>query len=68
MAGLPYEERVYAHYGAKPYSIDPFNEIGLAEKERDNVLIRDFLTSYEAISSSVSEKVNERYFAMGRAF
>jgi hypothetical protein len=68
MAGLPYDERIYAHYAAKPYSIDPFNEAGVAEKERDALLIRDFLASYEALSTAVAAQVNDRYFTMGRHF
>jgi hypothetical protein len=68
MAGLPYEERIYAHHAAKPYSIDPFNEIGTPEKERDALLISDFLESYEVLSTSVSQRVDERYFNIGRSF
>ena len=68
MASLPYEERINAHHIAKPHSIDPFNELGTPEKERDELLITDFLNSYEALSNSVSEKVNQRYFRMGREF
>ncbi len=68
MAGLPYEERINAHHIAKPYSIDPFNELGTSEKERDSLLIKDFLSSYESLSASVSEKVNQRYFNMGHEF
>ena len=68
MVGLPYEERIHAHYVAKPYSIDPFNELNTSEKERDSLLISDFLASYEALSKSVSAKVNQRYFNMGSEF
>lgn len=67
MAKLPYEEKIYAHYAAKPFSIDPFNELGVSDKERDSLLIKDFLRSYEKISGSV-KKLNERYFNMGREF
>lgn len=52
----------------KPFSIDPFNEVGIPEKERDALLIKDFLNSYEALSQSIAEKVNNRYFCMGREF
>lgn len=61
MASLPYEERINAHFDTKPFSIDPFNELGTPEEERDALLIQDFLHSYEAISNSVSEKINARY-------
>jgi hypothetical protein len=66
MAGLPYEERINVHLDAKPFSIDPFNEVGIPEKERDALLIRDFLSSYEALSNAVSEEINARYHRMGR--
>jgi hypothetical protein len=46
----------------KPFSIDPFNEIGLDEKRRDSLLIKDFLQSYKVLSKAVNERVNERYF------
>ena len=52
----------------KPFSIDPFNEVGTPEKERNALLIKDFLNSYEALSQSIAEKVNNRYFCMGREF
>ncbi|MBU1340666.1 MAG: hypothetical protein KKE44_16480 [Proteobacteria bacterium] len=68
MAGLPYEERISAHHIAKPYSIDPFNELKTPEKERDALLIKDFLASYEALSTSVAEKVHQRYYHMGQEF
>lgn len=62
MASLPYEERINAHMDTKTYSIDPFNEIGVSEKERDTLLIKDFLSSYEKLSDSVSKKVNSKYY------
>ena len=68
MASLPYEERINAHLDTKPFSIDPFNELGTPEKERDALLIKDFLSSYEALSKSVSERMNQRYFRMGQDF
>jgi len=68
MVGLPYELQIYTHIRAKPYSIDPFNEVGIPEQERDSLLIRDFLSSYEALSNSVAEQVNQRYFRIGRDF
>jgi len=68
MASLPYEQRINAFLDVKPFTIDPFNEIELPEKERDALLIRDFLQSYERLSKAVSEKVNQRYFNMGREF
>jgi hypothetical protein len=68
MARLPYEERINAHLIAKPFSIDPFNEIGMSVKERDTLLTRDFLQSYEALSNTISGEVNQRYFNMGREF
>jgi hypothetical protein len=68
MASLPYEERIRAHWTAKPFSIDPFNEVGIPARERDALLIADFLASYDAISASVAEGVNSRYFRMGQDF
>ena len=68
MAGLPYEERINLHKTAKPFSIDPFNEVEIPQKERDALLIRDFLSSYEALSNTVAEKVNNRYYEVGQAF
>lgn len=68
MARLPYEEKINAHMDTKPFSIDPFNEVGIPEKERDALLVKDFLYSYEAISKSIAEKVNNRYFSMGKEF
>lgn len=65
---LPWEEQIRIQREAKPFSIDSFNEIGLAEKERDALLARDFLASYEVLSKSVDEGVNSRYFAMGQGF
>ncbi len=68
MASLPYEERINIHRSAKPFSIDPFNEVEIPQKERDALLIRDFLNSYESLSDTVTEKVNNRYYQVGRTF
>ena len=68
MARVPYEEKIMTHLVCKPFSIDPFNEVGVEEKERDALLISDFLSSYEALSHSVSEQIGRRYFNMGRDF
>jgi hypothetical protein len=68
MAQLPYEERIYAHMATKPFSVDPFNELNTPARERDELLVKDFLDSYEALSGSVSERVDARYFGMGRQF
>ncbi len=68
MAGLPYEEMIAAHLTAKPFSLDPFNEVGIPAKERDALLVRDFIASYEALSHSVSEDIGQRYYNMGREF
>ena len=62
MASLPYAERINVHLDAKPFSIDPFNEVGVPEEERDALLIRDFLHSYEALSNTISERIHSRYF------
>jgi hypothetical protein len=66
MADLGYEERLVAHYQTKPYSIDPFNELGTSAETRDALLARDFLASYEKLSSSVTERVNQNYFRTAR--
>lgn len=62
MSELPWVEQINTHMDAKPFSIDPFNEVGLPEKERDSLLIKDFLRNYEALSESISEGINKRYF------
>jgi hypothetical protein len=59
MLDFPYEERIRAHRETKPFSIDPFNEVGIPEQERDALLIRDFLRSYEALSTAVGERVQK---------
>ena len=68
MSDLPWEQQIKAHLETKPFSIDPFNEIGIPEKERDELLIRDFLASYERLSHTITEKVNSRYYRLGHEF
>lgn len=55
---MPYLDRIKTHAETKPHSIDPFNEAGIPTKDRDGLLISDFLASYEALATSVVEKVN----------
>ncbi|MFX1582130.1 MAG: hypothetical protein ACFFCJ_07890 [Promethearchaeota archaeon] len=62
MMDLPWVERINAHMDLKPFSIDPFNEIGLQQKERDALLISDFLRSFGQISDAISENINSRYY------
>jgi hypothetical protein len=68
MADLSYQEQIVSHYQTKPYSIDPFNELGTSAKTRDALLVEDFLASYEMLSRTVGERVNQRYFGMARDF
>jgi hypothetical protein len=68
MAELSYQEKVVSHYQTKPYSIDPFNELGTSAKTRDGLLVKDFLESFEGLSQSVAERVNNRYFNIAREF
>ena len=68
MADLSYQEKIISHYQTKPYSIDPFNELGTPAEVRDALLVKDFLASYEVLSHSVSERVNQRHFRVGRDF
>lgn len=68
MANLGYEEKLAVHHQVKPFSIDPFNELETPSDVRDDLLVRDFLQSYERLSTAVSEHVNSRYFQMGREF
>jgi hypothetical protein len=68
MADLSYQEQILAHYQTKPYSIDPFNELAIPAETRDALLVKDFLASYEVLSHSVSERVNQRHFRIGRDF
>jgi hypothetical protein len=55
---------MYVLHNAEPFAVDPFNEAGIPEKERNQLLIRDFLDSLESLSQSVAENVNKRYFRM----
>lgn len=68
MINLSPEEQIAAHLRAKPFSIDPFNEVGLEERERDALRAQDFLQSYGALSNTIAERVNSRYFELSRAF
>jgi hypothetical protein len=68
MASLDLEERLALHHQAKPFSVDPFNELETPAEVRDNLLVREFLASYQAISEEVGVRVNRRYFQMGRDF
>jgi hypothetical protein len=68
MMDMPYEQRINTHMDAKPYSIDPFNELEMPERERDSLLVRDFLDSFHAISNNASELINLRYFEIGKTF
>jgi hypothetical protein len=68
MATLPYQEQIVLHHQTKPYSIDPFNELGTPVKVRDELLVTDFLDSYEKLSTSITDRVNSRYYQMGHAF
>lgn len=63
---MSYEKKLLEHYTAKPYSIDPFNEVGLTETERDSLKIKDLLESYEKISDGITTKINRRYFNLNR--
>jgi len=70
-SGIPWEtyvDKIQGHKMIKPFSIDPFNEVGIPARERDALLIKDFLESYETLSNDVACKVNQRYFHMGRDF
>lgn len=68
MRELGDQERIALHRQLKPFSIDPFNEAGIPEEERDRLLIRDFLASYEGLTSSVRANIEDRYFQLGRKF
>lgn len=63
---MPYEKKLLEHYTVKPYSIDPFNEVGLTDEERDSLKIKDLLESYERLSDGIANKVNRRYFDLSR--
>jgi hypothetical protein len=68
MSDLNYQEKVVLHYQTKPYSIDPFNELGIHADVRDGLLVKDFLESFEKLSHSISARINSRYHQMGREF
>jgi hypothetical protein len=68
MSGLPYQEQIVLHHQTKPYSIDPFNELGTPAKVRDSLLVKEFLESYEKLSHSIADRVHTRYYEMGRSF
>ncbi len=68
MADLSYQERIVSHYQTKPYSIDPFNELGTPAETRDALKVKDFLASYRDLSQTVAERVNQRYFRMAQDF
>lgn len=68
MRQYPWDEQIKAHLEAKPFSIDPFDEIGINSKERDSLLIKDFLRSYGALSNAVTQDVNERYINISESF
>ncbi|MBA4175500.1 MAG: hypothetical protein C0505_02905 [Leptothrix sp. (in: Bacteria)] len=68
MADLSYQEKIVSHYQTKPYSIDPFNELKTPTKTRDALMATEFLESVAHLSASVTRRVNERYFQMGRDF
>ena len=67
-AELPYEERIALHRQLKSFSIDPFNEAALQAEERDRLLVRDFLASYEGLTDRVRTEIDARYFRIGREF
>lgn len=60
MEDMPWDQQINSHLDAKPYSIDPFNEVGIPQKERDALLIKDFLKSYKELSGSIVKKINEK--------
>jgi hypothetical protein len=62
MTDLSYQEQIVAHYQTKPYSIDPFNELGTAVETRDNLRVSDFLESFQAVSAQINTQVNQRFF------
>ena len=68
MAHLPHEEQILLHHQAKPFSVDPLNELGTTTEVRDALLASEFMDSFRALSQTVSEKVNRRYFQMAQDF
>jgi len=59
---------MYRLHDTQPFAIDPFNEAGIPEKERNQLLIGDFLDSLKSLSQGISQNVNERYFRMREDF
>jgi hypothetical protein len=57
---LRYEDRINQHKINKPHSIDPFNELGIPEKGRDELLIKDFLSSYKRISRVIAKEIESK--------
>ncbi len=68
MASLDLEDRLALHHQAKPFSVDPFNELDTPTEARDGLLVREFLASFQAISEDIAGRVNRRYFQMARDF
>lgn len=68
MGNLTYQEKIVLHHQTKPYSIDPFNELDTTAKVRDALLVEDFMESYQKLSDSITERVNSRYYNIGRNF
>lgn len=68
MAELGIADRIILHHEAKPYSIDPFNELDTPAATRDGLLARDFLTSFQRVAEGVAEKVNNRYYRIAQDF
>lgn len=68
LQALPEAERIAMHRQLKPFSIDPFDEAQIPREQRDSLLIRDFLASYEGLTASVRKTVEQRYFRAGREF
>jgi hypothetical protein len=68
MANLDYQDRVVLHYQAKPYSVDPFNELGIPVEVRDKMLATEFMQSFQALAETVGSKVNQRYYRMAQEF
>lgn len=60
LSQMNYEEKINQHKINKPHSIDPFNELEIPEKKRDELLIKDFLDSYKRITKLISEKIESK--------
>lgn len=57
---MSYEDRINQHKINKPHSIDPFNELEIPEKKRDDLLIKDFLVSYKKITKLISDNIENK--------